>query len=497
MATGTSIRAAALAVLIVVSWTVSPGAAVAGGASNGDAQSQTQAIVVAASDFGSRPVALGVGKSVVIDLPRDIKDVLVADPKIANAVVRSARRAYIIGGEVGQTNVFFFDAEGRQMAGFDIAVTRNLNGIRVAIKQVLPDADIRVDGIGDGVILSGTVSSPAEAQQAYDIAVRLVGAGSTETVATGNKIVNAIVVRGRDQIMLKVTVAEVERDVIKQLGINLSGALGFGSAVVNLTNTNPFSASGQSLSGSSLSVVGSNSLTATLQAMEQAGVIHTLAEPNLTAISGEKATFYAGGEFPVLNGFSCTSGSTPGAPSTCQPSIDFKKFGVALNFTPIVLSQGRISLNVATDVSDLSTENSLTITVPGSSQTATVPSIKERSASTTVEIPSGGSLAMAGMIQNTTRQNINGFPGLMELPILGPLFKSRDYINQQTELMVLVTPYVVRAVAAKDLSRPDDGFADASDPAAVLLGRFNRIYGVGGIVDPPDSYRGKYGFILD
>jgi pilus assembly protein CpaC len=235
--------------------------------------------------------------------------------------------------------------------------------------------------------------------------------------------------------------------------------------------------------------------------METAGVIHMLAEPNLTAISGETATFVAGGEFPVLNGFSCSS-TTPGAASTCQPSIDFKKFGVSLNFTPVVLSEGRISLKVMTEVSDLSSQNALTIAIPGTTpgtagSSATVPSIRTRRAETTVEIPSGGSLAMAGMIQNSTKQSISGLPGLMELPILGPLFKSRDYVNQQTELMVLVTPYVVRSVAQKDLSRPDDGFADPSDPAAVLLGRLNRIYGVGAPPDAPDNYHGKYGFILD
>ena len=173
----------------------------------------------------SQPIALGVSKSVVIDLPRDIRDVLVADPKIANAVVRSSRRAYIIGTAVGQTNVFFFDADGKQIAGFDIAVTRDLNGIRSAIQQVLPDADIRSKVSATASFSPASVSSQAEAQQAYDIAARLVGAGSNDAVPQGNKIVNAIVVRGRDQIMLKVTVAEVERDVIKQLGINLSGSL--------------------------------------------------------------------------------------------------------------------------------------------------------------------------------------------------------------------------------------------------------------------------------
>ena len=495
MAIRTSIQGAAFAGVVVASWVVCHGTSSA--AEIAISGPPTQTIHVAASDVGSRSVALGVGKSVVIDLPGDIKDVLVADPKIANAVVRSTRRAYIIGTAVGQTNVFFFDADGRQMAGFDIAVTRDLNGIRMAIKQVIPDADITVEGIGDGVILAGTAASQAEAQQAYDIAARLLGVGTAEINSAGSKVVNAIVVRGRDQIMLKVTVAEVERDVIKQLGINLSGSLGYGSSVVNFNNTNPFTAYGQSLSGSSVTA-GFKSINTTLQAMEQAGIIHTLAEPNLTAISGETATFVAGGEFPVLNGFTCSStSSTPGTPSTCQPAIDFKKFGVSLNFTPVVLSEGRISLKVMTEVSDLSTNNALTIAEPGTTLTVTVPSIRTRRADTTVELPSGGSLAMAGMIQDATKHNVNGFPGLMELPVLGPLFKSNDYINQRTELMVLVTPYVVRAVAEKDLSRPDDGFADPSDPAQVLLGRLNRIYGVGGTVDPPDSYHGKYGFILD
>jgi len=485
-----AIRAAAVAALVLVSW-LNP-RALAGDIAIAEPPMQT--IHIAASDVGSHAVSLGISKSVVIDLPRDIKDVLVADPKIANAVVRSARRAYIIGSTVGQTNVFFFDAEGRQIAGFDIAVKRDLNGIRNAIKQVLPDCDIAVEGIGEGVVLTGVVSDQGQAQQAYDIATRLLNAGSSETVGLGSKVVNAIVVRGRDEIMIKVTVAEVERDVIKQLGINLNGTLKFGTAVLDWVNTNPFSALGQPLSNSAITG-GWKSVSATLQAMEQAGVIHTLAEPSLTAISGETATFVAGGEFPVLNGFTCTTSSS--APSVCQPSVQFKKFGVSLNFTPVVISEGRISLKVMTEVSDLSSNNSLTIAIPGTSQTATIPSIRTRRADTTVELPSGGSLAMAGMIQDSTKHSVNGLPGLTELPILGPLFKSNDYINQRTELMVLVTPYVVRPVARKDLSLPDDGFADPSDPAQFLLGRFNRIYGVGGVMDPPDVYKGKYGFILN
>jgi len=441
------------------------------------------AAYVASGEDTSSFIALGIGKSVVIDLPRDVKDVLVADPKIANAVIRSARRAYMIGVTIGQTNVFFFDAEGRQIAGYDIAVTRDLNGVRAALRQSLPD--VKIEGVGDGVMLTGTVSSPSESQQAYDLAARLAGADT--------KVVNNIIIRGRDQVMLKVTVAEVQRDVIKQLGIDLNGSIGYGTAVVNFNNSNAFSAYGQPLGDSSIAAV-SNNLTATLRAMERAGVIRTLAEPNIAAISGETATFVAGGEFPIPSGLSC---DTTRSPPVCQPQIEYKKFGVSLNFTPIVLSEGRISLKVMTEVSDLSTDNAMTLQMSGSTQSLTVPSIRTRRAETVLEIPSGGALAMAGMLQEQTRQQINGLPGLMQLPVLGALFKSRDYVNRQTELMVLVTPYIVRAVAPKDLSRPDDGFADPSDPSNILLGRLNRIYGVAGRVDPNQIYHGTYGFNLD
>jgi pilus assembly protein CpaC len=237
-------------------------------------------------------------------------------------------------------------------------------------------------------------------------------------------------------------------------------------------------------------------VSATVRAMERAGIIRTLAEPNLTAISGETANFLAGGEFPVPAGFTCD-------PTTrnCQTQIQFKKFGVGLNFTPVVMSEGRISLKVLTEVSELSNENAITLVQSISSSqttTLTIPSIKTRRAETTVEIPAGGTLAMAGMIQEQTKQQLNGLPGLMNLPVLGTLFKSRDFANRQTELVVLVTPYVVRAVAQKDLSKPDDGYADASDVTTSLLGRFNRIYGVPGRPDAPQQpYRGNVGFILD
>ncbi len=437
----------------------------------------------------TRFMPLGVGKSVVVDLPREAKDVLVADPKIANAVIRSAQRAFIIGVSVGQTNVVFFDADGQQIGSYDIAVKRDLNGVRSALHQSLPG--VNIEGVGDGVILTGSVSSPVEAQQAGDIAARLVGGPE--------KVVNSIVVRGRDQVMLKVHVAEVRRDIVKQMGIDLSASMNYGTAVVNFNNSNPFTAFGgplvssNGLSGTSI-VKGLPTFNATMRAMETAGVMRTLAEPNLTAISGESATFVAGGEFPIPAGYACD-------PTThvCTTQISYKKFGISLNFTPVVLSEGRISLHVMTEVSELSNDNAITVTQALSSSTSnsiTIPAIRTRRADTTLEIPSGGSMAMAGLIQEQTKRAVNGLPGLDSLPVLGALFRSQDYVNDETELVVMVTPYVVRAVAEKDLAHPDDGFAPASDSESTLLAQINKIYGVAAHT-PVASCKCSFGFIID
>jgi pilus assembly protein CpaC len=485
------------------------------------AERQIPGVSLVGNDATTLPINLPVGQSRVYEFQRAIKDVLVADPQIANAVIRSSTRVFIEANKLGATNIVFFDAEGRQMARFEIMVDREVINIQNAIQKLLCprrdtrcDADVKVESIGDGIILTGTVATQADAQRAFAMAAYFIATGSdfassstgssgqgggsggvnisnggnasnasSSSSASANgsnsgKVYNAIVVLGGDQVMLKVTVAEMDRQVIKQLGINLSGSVGYGTAVVNFNSTNAFPINGTP--ASSVSGVFKNGLTATLQAMEEAGVVRTMAEPTLTAISGESAHFLAGGMFPYP--IPAALGQVPG--------IAFQNYGVGLNFTPVVLSGGRISLHVATEVSQLDPTNS--VTVSGT----TVPGLIVRRADTTAEIPSGGSLAMAGMLQDQTKQTITGFPGLMEVPILGTLFKSRDYLNNKTELVVLVTPYIQRTVAQKDLSRPDDGFADPSDPASVLLGRLNRIYGV--TASPPNTaYNGRIGFILD
>jgi pilus assembly protein CpaC len=452
------------------------------------ASDATEIPAVTGGQGKTRFLALGIGKSVIIDLPGEVKDVLVADPKIASAVIRSARRAYVIGAAVGQTNIVFFDSDGQQIAAYDIAVKRDLNGVRAALKQSMPG--IQIEGIGDSVMLTGSVSSPIEAQQAGDLAARLTGGA--------DKVVNSVTVRGRDQVTLKVTVAEVQRDIIKQMGIDLGASMNYGTAVVNFNNTNPFTANngplvpGNGLMGTALNKAGLPTVSATLRAMESAGVVRTLAEPNLTAISGESATFISGGEFPIPTGVTCQT-STAGVIGQCVQTVSFKKFGISLNFTPVVLTEGRISLRVMTEVSEVSAENALT----GGAGGTTIPSVKTRRAETTLEIPSGGSIAMAGLIQEQTKQAVNGLPGMDQIPIFGQLFRSQDYVNHQTELMVIVTPYIVRAVAQKELSRPDDGFAPATDAQSALMGQINRIYGVAGHVDSPGISQANFGFIID
>jgi pilus assembly protein CpaC len=426
---------------------------------------------------GARFLALGIGKSTVIDLPRDAKDVLVANPAIANAVMRSARRAYLIGVAPGQTNVIFFDGDGRQITAYDIEVGRDAAGVREALRRVMPNSSIRVDAVNDSVVISGEVPNAAQAQHAIDAAARLVG--------DPKKVVNGLTIRGGDQVMLKVTVAEVQRNVLKQLGIDMQGHVGIGSAVVSFntenTFTNPASNTGLFPSHTSPNF----SIDAQIRAMEQAGVLRTLAEPNLTAISGEAAKFLAGGEFPLVSGRTCDP-----ATGFCETQITFKEFGVALNFTPVVLSEGRISLKVATEVSELSSEGQI------SQAGITIPALRVRRASSTVELPSGGALVLGGLLQEQTKHNINGVPGLMSVPILGTLFRSREYQKGQTELMIIVTPYVVRPTSPGKLARPDDGFADPDDPSALLLGRLNRIYG-GRAAPRQRVVHGNYGFILD
>lgn len=441
----------------------------------------------AGSPVRAQVLALGIGKSIVIDLPRDTNDVLVANPAIANAVVRSSRRAYLIGVAPGQTSIVFFDSEGRQIAAYDVEVGRDGTGMKAALTRLIPNASVNVDIVNDSVVLSGQVANAGEAQIIVDAASKLVGDPA--------KVVNGLTIKDKEQVLLKVTVAEVQRNVVKQLGVDWDiNNLSIGNVILNGATGFPFPVNGGSPSsiGGTYYQGGGGSINATVKALEQARVFRTLAEPTLTAISGESADFLAGGELPYQT---CTVSN-----GSCTWTTEFKPFGVQLKFTPVVLSSGRISLRVSTEVSEidptLSTTNRVTLGAFSSIENTT-PGFSIRRATSTVELPSGGSAAMAGLIQQKTRQAISGLPGLLSLPVLGTLFKSRDYQRGETELVILVTPYLAKPVANNALARPDDGFADPSDPSTVLLSRLNRIYGVPGTAADPQRFEGRYGFIID
>lgn len=440
--------------------------------------------------YSARKVDIIVGKSVMIDLPRDAKEVFVASPDVANAVVRTPRKIYIIGLKAGSTSVLINDAEGRQIMALDVGIgkemTRELNILRDVLKQALPTATIDVRGAGNSIVLSGTVDSMLDAQRAIDIANNMVGkaGGSIFAMEASGSVVNALSVRGKDQVMLKVTIAEIQRSVLKQLGVNFSGTWKVGTKDFGVNLDNPFSLQKQSLMSDT--IIGGTDKLPQLKTMERNGLLRTLAEPTLTAVSGEAAKFLAGGEIPVPTTEECDSTGV----RFCSIKYVYKPIGVSLTFTPLVMSENRISIRVATEVTELDAENQIT------GRTINIPGFRTRRAETTVELPSGGVMATAGLIMQQSKQHINGLPGAMNIPILGSLFRSRDYQRNETELMILVQPFIAKPSAPGAIARPDDGFADASDPSTVFMNRLQRTYGQG-VVRPNPFRSSSVGFIND
>jgi pilus assembly protein CpaC len=436
----------------------------------------------------SRFVRLGLNKSMVIRLPTASRDVLLGNPAIVDAVVRTRNTAYLFAKSVGQTNAFFFDADGRQILSLDIEVALDGKALQRLIDRAIPGSRITVDTVNSNVILSGTAANAAEARRAVDLATAFLGGSSGTTASAGGgggsgNVINNIAIIGKEQVMLRVRIAELQRDVLKQFGIDTRALFSSGGLTVGFLNANPFTVNGpltRADAGLGGSFVGKGvEIDALVRAYERDGLIRTLAEPTLTAISGENAKFLAGGEFPI-----------PVAQDDDRTTIEFKPFGVGLGFTPVVMSEGRISMRITSEVSETTAENAVR------TDRLTIPGLKVRRAETTVELPSGGSMVMAGMIQERTKQDLDGVPGVKDLPVLGTLFRSRDYLSNETELVVIVTPFIVSPVNENKLATPLDSLNVASDRQAILWGRLNRMYGVQGS-GPKGVYRGDVGFIVE
>ena len=463
----------------------------------------------------TRKVKLGLNKAVVVDLPVDAHDILVADPNIADAVTRTSRRLYVFGKTVGQTNVFIFDPGGEELVSIDLEIERDISGLQANLKRFIPESDIKVEIISDNIVLTGSVRTPQDASQAEKLAEIFVKGGEATTrnatasssSSTGDtavamfneerqtsQIVNMLTIEAEDQVTLKVTVAEVSRTVMKQLGFNTSVS-GVNGNIAFQYPTNLGGATNWINTNQAKGTIGGVDISTFVNAMEQAGVMRTLAEPSLTAISGEQAKFYVGGEFRML-----TQQDVDDSGVTREhASVDY---GIRLNFKPVVLSPGRISLAVETQVSEPTFEGSVTsagamMPILGKKSNdipaSTLLGIRRREASTTVELPSGGSIVIAGLVRDDIRQATSGTPGLMNIPILGSLFRSRDFQRSETELVIIATPYLVRPVERSKLARPDDNFHPENDVSSFFLGRVNKIYGRKEKV--PGAYNGTIGFI--
>ena len=492
--------AAAAAVLVPAAAVAQPGLIGAptrayGAASYGGGQTAGDTVRVDLSSDTARTQSLSLpkGKSAVIDLPTDAQDVLVTDPKVANVVLSTRRRIYVLGLQGGQTDAAFFDASGRQLLRLNIRVDQDTSALGDTLNRILPGSSIRVEAVNDSIVLSGEVENAAMADKAIRLAQGFV--------AKPEQVVNMLSVAESEQVMLKVRIVEVNRTIIKQLGFNLNALIGqLGSAQfllgtaatygingsflgaasggysVNTTQTpelsvpcatgvtgtcyqvvrpgkpsifsNPSTATTQTSVGSN----GLNQANATIQAFESVGLVRTLAEPNLTAVSGESAKFLVGGEFPV----------PVGEDNTGRVTIDFKQYGVGLGFTPVVLSKGRISLKLSTEVSEITNIGAFSLSTSSTSATGAtttspslvIPGLNVRRAETVVELPSGQSMMIAGLLQSVNKETLDS-PARPDAGAgAGRPVRSRDYQQGETELVVIVTPYLVKPVGPGQLQTP-------------------------------------------
>lgn len=437
-----------------------------------------------------RSVTLGLDKSMLVEMPTELQNVLVSNPDVVDAVVQTSRQVYLLGKFAGEANVHFMGPDGRKILYLEVTVTRDVTALRDTLHRLLPGSSINAEMMGDTVVLTGIVATPIEANRAAELAAKFI--------KKKDGVVNMLNTESKEQVLLKVQVAEIQRDALRRIGVDVPGSIltagNFtfskvfenkfpvtspivAGAVAAAPATAPFVAAGSALHSTWQS--GGQSVQTLVQALERRGVLKLLAEPTLTAISGETAKFLAGGEFPI-----------PISEEDNRIQVDYKEFGVNVAFKPVVMNEGRISLNISAEVSELSTEGAITLDV------ITLPALRVRRAETTLELPSGGTLAMAGLLSEDTRQNVEGIPGLKELPVLGALFRSNDFRRRETELVILVTPYIASHAPTHEVGKPTDGFMPTSELRELFFGHINRIYG-GEVAPGHHEFNGDYGYVID
>ncbi|WP_443749162.1 type II and III secretion system protein family protein [Asticcacaulis solisilvae] len=466
---------------------------------------------------------LAKGRSAVIDLPADASDVFVSNPAVADAVLRTPRRIFVLGVAPGQSDAIFFDGMGRQILNLSVRVEAATDNVADAVHRLFPDSHVEIQSLNGHIVLSGMARNAGEADEIARLAQTYVD--------KPENVLNLISIAGKDQVTLKVRIVEVNRNTIKQLGFDKSALIGqVGGVQYSLAQSPTYGVNNKLLGGvtggysvdttqqpelattcsdgstgcyvvvhgptdasnyktamsrASIGSDGLNKATAMIQAFEQVGLVRTLAEPNLTAVSGESARFLAGGEFPV----------PVGQDNQGRVTVEFKPFGVGLGFTPVVTSSGRISLKVSTEVSELTNVGALAL-----NSTLTIPGLTVRRAETSVEMQSGSSLMIAGLLQSKYKQAIGSLPGLTTLPVLGTLFRSRDFLNDETEMVVIVTPYIVAPTSPNALQTPADNLDPANDLTTVFMGNLNKVIHkpVDGQAPPPAApYQAPIGYVIE
>jgi pilus assembly protein CpaC len=457
-------------------------------------------LLLADASLAQGMLELEVRKGEMVRLPAPAVAVFVADPDVADVQVRSPTLVYVLGRQAGETTIYAVDEADRTILDRAVRVRHNLPRLTETIRRIAPDAQLRAESVQGAIVLEGTVGSAAEAADIAEIASRFLGENEV--------LLNRLAVTAPTQVNLRVRIAEVSRATTKELGINWEavfnpGTFIFGIATGRSALFNFFTAPDGSIvpipgvtgSGNVLRSTtradavfgqynrGRFNLNAVIDALEEEGLVTILAEPNLTALSGETASFLAGGEFPI-----------PVGQRNNEITIEFKQFGVSLAFTPTVLSEDRISLRVRPEVSELTENGAIRL------EAITIPAIAARRAETTVELASGQSFAIAGLLQNNVSNNLQKLPGLGDLPILGALFRSQRFQRNESELVIIVTPYTVRPVSAPALAAPTDGYVAPSDVERIILGRLHHPQerpGRGAFSVEGRRLIGPAGFIMD
>lgn len=388
------------------------------------------------------PLYLQTGGARLIKLKTPATNVFVANPKVADVQVKSPRLIYLYGRQAGETTVFAVDANDRVLLDRNVLVGANIDHLNSSLRKLFPTASVTASMVNQSLMLSGEVTRAADADQIRRLALQYV--------EEEDQLFDRTALTSPNQVMLKVRVAEVSREITKQIGFNWDLTKGLGLSFGLITG-NPAAA----LIPNSLTIgrTGSWSFETVIDALEEQGMISILAEPNLTAVSGEEATFLAGGEFPIL---------VP--QSDNNVTVEFKEYGIRLNFTPTVMDRNRINLRVAPEVSQLSTRGAVDY------QNFRIPALTTRRTDTVVELASGQSLAIAGFLQRDSQHDINKFPGLGDVPVLGALFRSDSFQRLETELVIMVSAYIVNPVPGQRLAAPTDEFRLPNDHERYLSG---------------------------